>query len=343
MLTSTATEQQAEAAAALRQLIMGFRATQIVHVAAKLGLADMIAAGAQEAPALAEALGADPEALQRLLRALGSLGLARETRAGGFELTALGAGLRRDVPGSLHGVALLYGDEWLWRAYGRLEHSVLTGKPAFEQVHGQPLYAYLDQHPDAARVFNQAMSSFSAHEAAAILNAYNFAAATKLVDVGGGEGNLLADILSAYPHLKGVLFELDSVIAKLDGRWEAAELGGRVQLVAGDFFEGLPQGGDAYLLKSVLHNWDDAAALRILQRCRAAIANHGRLLVIERLIPEGDASSEAKLFDINMLVVAGGRERSPHEYRALFEAAGFELRRIIPTRSALSIVEGLPI
>lgn len=329
-------------ATTLRQLIMGFRTTQIIAVAARLGLPDALAIKPQTPEQLAPQLNVDGDALYRLLRALGSLGLVAETGTGSFELTALGHGLRSDLTGSVRNVALLYGEEWLWQAYSRLEYSVATGQPAFDQVHGQPLYGYLTDHPEANSTFQAAMSGFSSQEVNAILDAYNFTPARQVVDVGGGQGLLLQTILAAHPTLQGILFDLPPVVAGALAGLRYGSLGQRCTLIGGDFFHALPPGGDLYLLKSVIHNWGDRQAQAILRRCREAIEPHGRLLVIERLIPPGNTPSEAKLFNINMLVVGGGRERSKDEYAALFAAAGFQLTRILPTASALSIIEGLP-
>jgi hypothetical protein len=331
------------ASATLRRLIMGFRTTQIIAVAARLGLADLLAREPQPAAALAAALDIDSDALRRLLRALGSLGLVAETAGSAYILTALGQGLRREVAGSVHGMAVLYGEEWLWAAYARLGDSVATGRPAFEQVHGAPLYAYLEQHPVAAAVFHDAMSSFSRQETAAILAAYDFAALTSVVDVGGGQGGLLAALLTAHPHLRGVLFDRPEVIAGALPELVHGSLSQRSTLVGGDFFASLPAGGDCYLLKSVLHNWDDRRCAAILRVCRAAIAPEGRLLVLERVVPAGNTPSEAALFDINMLVVGGGRERTEQEYAACLAAGGFRLGRVLPTASPLSVIEARPV
>jgi hypothetical protein len=330
------------AAAALRQLIMGFRVTQLIYVAAKLGLADRLEHGPQTPQQLAHAVGAGPRALYRLLRALASLGVFVETADGAFALTPLAHLLQSNVAGSLRSLALLYGEEWLWQAYGGMLYSVQTGQPAFEQAHGQPLYDYLHDHPSAAALFNQAMSAYSAQEAAAILAAYDFSGASRVVDVGGGHGALLSALLHEHPHLSGILLDLAPVVAGAQRQLADAGLAGRATCVAGDFFEALPSGGDVYLLKSVLHNWDDAAAPRILRTCRQAMARHARLLVVERVIPPGNTSAEAKLFDINMMVVVGGQERTEREYDTLFQAAGFNLTRVIQTGSPLSLIEGAP-
>jgi hypothetical protein len=329
--------------AALRQLIMGFRSTQILAVAARLGLADLLAREPQSPAALVAALSVNSEALGRLLRALGSLGLVAETAERAYTLTAVGQGLRREAAGSAHALALLYGEEWLWAAYARLGDSVATGRPGFEQVHGAPLYAYLEQHVAAAAVFQEAMSGFSRQEAAAIIAAYDFTAFTHVVDVGGGQGSLLAALLTAYPQLRGVLFERPEVIAGALPELVGGTLSGRSELVGGDFFQALPAGGDCYLLKSVVHNWDDERCIAILRICRTAIAPEGRLLVLERVVPAGSVPSEAALFDINMLVMGGGRERTEQEHAACLAAGGFRLRRVLPTSSPLSVIEAQPV
>jgi hypothetical protein len=327
---------------ALRQQIMGFRMTQLIYVAARLGIADQLAQGPQPVAELAKRTDAEPRALYRLLRALASLGLFAETADGTFELTPSAHLLQRDVPGSLHGLALLYGDEWLWQAYGRMLYSVQTGAPAFDQVHGQPLYGYLEQHPEAAAAFYGAMSAYSGQEVAALLATYDFGDVTKLVDVGGGHGALLAALLRAYPTMTGVLFDLPPVIVEAQRCLVEGWVADRIEWVAGDFFQGLPTGGDLYLLKSVLHNWDDEQCITILKHCRQGMNQTGRLLVVERVIPPGNEPAEAKLFDINMLVVVGGQERTAADFQALLHAAGFRLTRIMPTASPHSLVEGVP-
>jgi hypothetical protein len=340
---STDTLPTLAAATTLRQMIMGFRATQLIYVAAKLGLADHLRQGPQSPQLLAQAVGANQQALYRLLRALASVGLFAEMADGAFALTPLAEPLQADVAGSLRSLALLYGEEWIWQAYGRMLYSVQTGQPAFEHTHGQPLYDYLRDHETAGELFHQAMSGYSGQEAAAILDAYDFAGVTKVVDVGGGHGALTAALLQAHRHLSGVVFDLAHVVASAQQLLADAGVAERGQCAAGDFFAAIPGGGDLYLLKSVLHNWDDTAALSILRTCREAMAECARLLVVERVIPVGNRPAEAKLFDINMLVMLEGRERTECEYRRLFRAAGFDLRRIIATDSPLSLIEGVPV
>jgi tRNA A58 N-methylase Trm61 len=326
----------------VRRLIMGFRTTQLLYVAARLGIADKLADGPHDACTLASAVGAHPRALYRLMRALASVGLFTETADRRFELTPLGQTLRRDAPGSLRDVALIYGDEWVWSAYGSLSHSVMTGRPAFEHVHGQTFYHYLRNRPDAAATFDRAMTAFSDQEAAAILEAYDFSGASTLVDIGAGQGALMAAILRAYPDARAILFDQTAVVEHALQVAAAAGVTARVTIAPGDFFERVPAGGDLYLLKSVLHNWEDPEAIDILRNCRDVMSHGSRLLIVERVVPDSNASSEAKLFDINMLVVSGGLERTATEYENVLAAAGFELSRVIATQAAVSILESVP-
>jgi O-methyltransferase domain/Dimerisation domain len=328
--------------ARMRELIMGFRASQFIFVAAKLGLADELANGPRNAAALAATVGAAPEPLYRLMRALASIGILQESPERTFALTPLAHPLRSDVPGSLRSTALLYGDTVFWSAYGQMLHSIRTGEPAFEHAHGEPLYAHLASHPATASLFHQAMSGFSGQEIAAILKAYDFSSFTTLVDVGGGQGALVAALLKAYPHLRGLVLDREDVTEGAQRLLAEAGLTDRASFVAGDFFQAIPRDGSAYLLKSVIHNWDDAPAQKILQNCRRAMSANARLIVIERVIPAANTPSEAKLFDINMLVTVGGLERTEDEHRKLLEQSGFELTRFVPTTSPLSLIEGVP-
>ena len=256
----------------LREQIMGFRTTQMIYVAAKLGIADLLAARPRPVEELAAAAGAEPQALYRLLRGLASLGIFAVDAAGEVVLTPQAELLRSDVQGSLRDVALLYGEDWVWQAYGNMTHSVRTGAPAFTKTHGQPLYGYLHAHPRAAARFNAAMTGFSSHETAAILEAYDFSDVRSVVDIGGGHGALLAALLRAHPRMTGTLFDLPSVLAGAASVLGEMGIAERVRTVAGDFFDEAPAGADLYVMKSVLHNWDDADAQRILTTCRAAMA-----------------------------------------------------------------------
>jgi hypothetical protein len=336
-------ESQSNAATAtLRQMILSFRVTQMIHVAAKLQIADRLAEAPQTASQLAEATGAEPRALYRLLRALAAVGIFRETGDGAYALTPLGQTLRKDAAGSLHGMAMLYGEEWLWQAYGRMHHSIQTGQPAFEDVHGEPLFDFLMARPDAAAVFNSGMSSFSHQEAEAILAAYDFSATSRVVDVGGGDGTMLLAMLRRHAALSGMVLELPAVAAEAERKLASAGLGGRSVCISGDFFESVPAGADVYLVKNVIHDWRDPQAMLILHNCRRAMRPDSRLLLAERIIPAGGGAAEAKLFDISMMVVAGGEERTEREHRGILAAAGLEMTRVIPTQSSLSLIEAVP-
>jgi hypothetical protein len=319
----------------------------MIYVAARLGLADELRNGPLPVEHLAQTVGANAQALYRLLRALASLGLFAEVGERTFALTPLAQLLRSDAPASVRNVALLYGADWLWQAYGQMLYSVQTGRQAFAHVHAEELFAYLHNHPAAAAEFHGAMSGFSVLEFAAILAAYDFAPYTTIVDVGGGHGAFLAALLEAQPQAKGVLFELPPVAEGAKVELAKAGLAGRPTCVGGSFFDEVPEGGDIYLLKSVLHNWNDVDSTAILRRCRQAMhkraGENARLLIMERIVPAGNGPAEAKLFDINMLVVTGGQERTEREYRHLLEAAGFAALRVIETQSPLSIVEAAPL
>ena len=330
-------------AARLRDMIMGFRVTQMLHVAASLNLPGHLIDGPQSAEDIAARVGADSTSLHRLMRALTSLGILAEAGGGRFGVTALGRLLAPDVPNSLGGLARLYGEEWLWMAYGRMLHSVRTGETAFGQVHGMSLFEFLDTHPDAAAQFQAAMNAYSRLEVSAILEAYTFPESATVIDIGGGQGTLLAALLTAHPSMTGVLFDQPAVVENAGRVFADARVSSRATIVGGDFFSELPSRGDLYLLKSVLHNWPDGDAERILQCCRRAMSPRARLLIAERILPLGNAPSEAKLFDVNMLVILGGKERTENEYQELLGRAGFSLERVITTNSPLSLIEAQPL
>lgn len=327
---------------ALLQLASGSWIGQAVHVAAKLGIADLLEDGPKSPATLAEATGAHAGTLHRLLRALASLGVFAEDADGRFALTSLAEGLRTNAPGSLRAYAIMMGEDWHWRAWGGLLNSVRTGQPAFEHVFGCPMFSYFGEHPEAARVFDAAMTSRTGQETAAVIAAYEWPASATIVDVGGGQGALLAAILARNPDVHGVLFDMPHVIAVARGLIEEAGLADRCELAAGDFFERVPAGGDLYLLKRVVHDWDDERASAILRSCRAAMGDRSRLLVIEHVLPPGNAPSWGKLLDLQMLVLTpGGRERDEAGFRALLASTGLRLERIIPAGPTASLIEAV--
>ena len=328
----------------LLQLASGSWIGQSVHVAAKLGIADLLEDGPKSPATLAEATGAHAGALHRLLRALASLGIFAEDAEGRFGLTPLADGLRTNAPGSLRAYSIMLGEDWHWRVWGELLHSVRTGQGAFEHVFGRNVFSYFGEHPEAAQVFNAAMTSRTGQETAAVTAAYDWPTRGIIVDVGGGQGALLSTVLRQNPGVRGILFDVPHVIAAGRELIGAAGLGDRCELAAGDFFERVPPGGDLYLLKRVIHDWDDERAKAILCRCRAAMGKASRLLVIEHVLPPGNIPSWGKLLDLQMLVLTpGGRERDEAGFRALLGSAGLRLERILPAGPTASLIEAVVI
>jgi O-methyltransferase/methyltransferase family protein len=332
--------------AALMQMVIGYRASQALYVAAKLGIADLLKDGPKGSDALAQATQAHPAALRRLLRALVSLGVFEEDAQGRFGLTPMGTHLRSDVPGSLRAPVLFLAGEEGWRSWGALLHSVQTGEPAFDHVYGMGGFDYYAEHPEGAKILDEAMAGFTALVADAVLGAYDFSGTRTLVDVGGGNGALLAAILKAHPTMRGILFDLPHVVSGAPQVLGDAGVVARCQVVGGSFFESVPEGGDAYLLKWIIHDWDDERSVAILTACRRAMKGNGKLLVVDQVLPhraEPSESTDAFMFDLEMLVVtSGGRERSEDEFRTLLAAAGFRLNRVVATTWVrLGVIEGL--
>ncbi len=295
--------------------------------------------GAKTYLQLASLTRTDAGSLYRLLIALTNLDVVKRNPDGTFFISSLGKLLEDRSQGSLRYVAILYGEPWLWEAYAQLPKSLMSGRPAFEFAHGQTLYDYLSQNGPAAEVFNGAMSAFSDYEAESIKKVYPFSGAGTVVDVGGGRGALISSLLEDNPQLRAIVFDQPAVVAQVKEHSNSTNHGERVSFVSGDFFIEVPGGGDIYLLKSVLHNWNDQDSIAILKNCHKAMHENARLLIFERIIPEGNERSEGKFFDINMLVMTNGRERTQKEYKKLLEVSGFSLLRVISTESAISIIE----
>jgi hypothetical protein len=326
----------------MHELLGGYRTTQMLFVAARLGLADELADGPRSVSQLAAATASHPPALLRLLRALSSLGIFTERPEGTFELTVLADTLRADAPNSLRPVALSYGESWWWDAFGELMHSVKTGETGFRRAHGMELFEYLNQHDDAACVFNANMSATTCSESQAVIDSYPFAYLKCLVDVGGGQGTLAAAILQSHLKARAIIFDQPSIIEGACALLERAGILTRCTLVSGSFFDTIPAKGDTYTLKDILHNWNDEQCITILRNIRQAMSGEARLLVIERIITPGNQESAGKITDITMLVMTGGRERTENEYQHLLQQANFTISRIIPA-SAVSVIEALPI
>ena len=331
-----------EAARKLLGLMTGAWATQALHTAAELRIADHLRDGAKSASELATLAGADRDSLERLLRYLASLGVVHEEDEA-FRLGEGGQLLRTDVPGSLHAVALLYGGLF-YESFGALHHAVRTGERAFDHVFGSRLFDYLAEHPDEARTFDRAMAAGSSFFAS-VPEAVDFSSSEVVVDVGGGVGELLGRILSAHRHLHGVLIERPHVLDEARRRLSALGCLDRCRLVEGDFRQSVPPGGDTYLLARILQDWPDEQCRAILANCRGSMEEGNRLLVIERPIPSDGAPSLARSWDLHMMANVGGRERTHDDYRALLATAGFDLAesRPLPLDMEVLVARAAPV
>jgi hypothetical protein len=312
--------------------------SQAIYVAAKLGIADLLERGPKSSVELAAATCSEPSALFRVLRALSSAGVLSQAGNNIFALTHLGKALRSNVPGSLRRIVITLG-EIHYQACGELLHSVRTGSPAFNLVFGASLFDHLQQDPQDGAAFNQGMTDLSSLLAHAVLLAYDFSGVACIVDVGGGEGQLLRGILNLYPDITGIIFDSSNEIRSPQLPIKKED---RCSFIAGNFFDSVPEKAEAYLLCGVLHDWSDECAGIILRNCCKAMARNGRLLVVETVVPQTNSASFSKLLDINMMVMTCGRERTKSEFQILLQAAGFRLNRIIPTLAPQSIVEAIP-
>jgi hypothetical protein len=319
-----------------------FIVSKVVYAAAQLGLADELAEGPQSAAELADRLKVHAPSLHRLMRTLASLGILTEQSAQRFALTALGEALKTGAFGAARSSLLWFGGPWVSGAWGHLMHSLETGKSGMEKASGLALFDYLAQHPEHGSLFSQMLMGLHNGEPPAVADAYNFSAFGTIVDVGGGNGNVLAAILSRHPAPRGVLFDRPHVVSEAPALLTATGVNERVTLMAGDFFQTVPAGGDAYVLSHIIHDWTEDQCLTILGHCRKALRPNGRLLIIEMVLPPGDAPHPGKLLDMTMLVMTDGQERTEAEYAALLDKAGFRLSRVVPTTSAASVVEAVP-
>ena len=248
--------------------------------------------------------------------------------------------LQNDVPGSKRALALMSGDEQ-FRAWAEIDYSIQTGKKAFDKVFGKPVFEYLGDHLDKARIFDAAMVGIHGRESNAVHDAYDFSKIATLADIGGGNGSQLIALLKSHPNMKGILFDLPHVIDRATTQIESAGLSNRCRLVAGDFFQNVPDGADAYFMRHIIHDWEDEKSLTILRNCHRAMPAHGKLLLVESVIPPGNEPFGGKFLDLVMLLMPGGKERTRNEYQTLFEKAGFTLSQIVPTSTEVSIIEAV--
>lgn len=326
----------------LFQMVFGKAVTQALSVAARFGIADLLASGPKSAAELASAAGLHAGHLYRIMRALAGLGVFAADADGKFSLTPMGNLLRLDVPGSVKPIATYVCDPWSWKPWGDLAGCAKTGTPAFERVFGEGAFDYLAKHPDESATFNAGMTGFSQQASAAVLKAYDFSNAGTVVDVGGGHGAMLLAILKANPATKGVVFDAPPVVEGAKGPIRAAGMSERCGVEGGNFFEAVPAGGDLYLLKHIIHDWNDAKATQILKAVRAAIKPTGKLLLVELVVPPGFAPHMSHVLDLEMMVICDGKERTESEYRELLAAAGFKLTRVVPTEGPHGLVEAVP-
>ena len=325
------------------QIISGFWISRGVYVIAKLGIPDLLKSGPKTAEELAEATKMHAPSLFRILRALASVGVLSSANGGRFAQTPVSETLVTDAPGSLRWFAVSELGQEHYPAWGNLMHSVKTGEIAFDNFFGVDIWKYFQQNPEDAAVFNDSMSSVTAATNEAILSLYDFSNFGTVVDIGGGHGGLITSILKRNPKVKGVLFDAPEVIEGARPKLEAAGVAERCETVAGDFFKSVPAGGDAYVMKWIIHDWDDEKSITILRNCRSRMRANGRLILVDCVVPESDEPHFSKFIDLNMLVMTGGKERTAKEFEQLLGAAGFKLLRIIPTELPTSIVEAEPL
>jgi hypothetical protein len=324
--------------AQLVQMSTAHWVSHIVFAAAKLGLADHLAKGPMSAEQLAGPTGTHAPSLYRLMRTLAGLGILTEAADHRFTLTPLGEALRTGAPGAARPTILTMASDWLIGGWRELMYSLQTGKPGFDKSLGMPIFDWLAKHPDEASMFSETMIGFHGAEPAAVA-AYDFSGFKTVVDVGGASGNMLAAILARHPNVRGVLYDLPHVVRDAPALLQSRGVADRVSIESGSFFERVPAGGDAYILSHIIHDWTEEQCLTILGHCRKAMTPASRLLIVEMVLPPGNTPHPGKLLDIMMLVGPGGRERTEQEYSDLLRKAGLRLTRVVPTESAVSVVE----
>jgi hypothetical protein len=340
--TTEPSTTERSAAFALLDLIQGSVITQAIHIAAKLGVADVLRDGPLSPGEIADRVGSDPEATYRLLRMLSGFSVFAEQPDGAFALTPMAEALRTDVPDSMNGIAVLMGHPLLWEDWGHLTESIRTGEAALPQLRGMSGYEFLTANPDYAAVFFQGMGSLSGTETEPVLAAYDFSKFGTVVDVGGGRGTLLAGILQQSSGTRGILYDSEFATADTAALLDQAGVAGRYEIEHGTYFDRLPAGADAYVLKHILHDFPESECLAILQNIRGAIGPEGSLLVIEYVLPGDNERHIGNIIDLWLLLLLGAKERTRPQYAELFAKAGFKLTRVVPTGAPVSIIEAVP-
>jgi hypothetical protein len=325
------------------QLISGFWISRCVYIAAKLGIPDLLTGGSKTADELAATTQSHAPSLFRILRALAAVNVLTQSDDRRFGNTPLSETLRSDVPGSFRSFAMSELGEEHYPAWGELLHSVRTGEIAFDKAFGEPVWEFFAKHPENAQIFNDAMSGMTAQAESALHAAYDFAGITTILDVGGGHGGLITSILTRHPSMRGILFDAPVVVQGAAPKIAASGIADRCEIIGGDFFQAVPSGSDAIIMKWIIHDWNDEQSVTIMKNCYQALPKSGKLILVEAVVPPGDEMHFAKFIDLNMLVMTGGRERTEEEFRQLYQAAGFRLTRIVPTESPFSVIEGLKV
>ena len=341
MDSRTATAREIPPPIQMLQIISGFWVSRCVYILAKLGIADLIKDQSKTAEELAAATGSHGPSLFRVLRALVAVGVITQDDQNRFGTTPLSDTLRSDVRGSLRAFAMTELGEEHYPAWGELLHSVRTGEIAFDKAFGQPVWEFFAQNPENARIFNDAMSGMTAQANEALHAAYDFGGIKKIMDVGGGHGGLITSILKKNPNMRGILLDSPQVIEGAKTTVAASGIGERCELVGGDFFQSVPPGADAIILKWIIHDWNDDQSVAILKNCHRALPDNGKLILVEAVVPASNEPHFSKFIDLNMLVMTGGRERTESEFRKLYEDSGFKLTRVVPTESPFSVIEGV--
>ena len=335
------TDPERAAASTLLRMIWGIHISRCVYAVAELGIADLLADGPMSSAELARVTDTHEPSLYRVLRVLAALGVLEEHGGRSFGLTVVGERLRRDAPVGMRSWAVFLEGLGGVRPFGHILHTLKTGASGFDTEFGMGIFEYVSQNPDAAAIFDAAMSERTAAYAPSVAELYDFSNARTVVDVGDGKGTLLVEILRRHAHLHGVLLEIPTVAARAEAVHDAADIADRCKVIAGDFFERVPDGADCYVMANVLHDWDDARSIEILGNCRRAMTDGGKVLIVERLIPEGGSDAVPTLLsDINMLVITGGQERTNAEYGNLLESANLKLGNVHPVAAPYGVIEG---
>src|SRR6202047_5104317 len=326
----------------LTQILWGAALSRAVCTIAELGIADQIEAGSpQSVESLAGATGTHERSLYRILRFLDSHGIFQEKGNRQFDHTPLSHCLRSDAEGSFRPAAQMM--HRVYPAWDGLHHAAISGESGFNKVFGQPLFDYLGTHPDLAPIFDAGMTAIHGHETTAMLEAYDFSAIHLLADIGGGNGSWIVAVLQRYPKLKGLLFDLGHVVRRTHESLKTYGVDDRCSVIEGNFFQSVPGGADTYLFRHIIHDWTDEQSVQILGHCRKVIGANGKLLIVESVVPAGNAPSPSKDMDITMLTFPGGQERTEAQFRSLLKASGFELKSITPTTAMISVVDGKPV